>query len=1350
MAEGNTEGILVNEPKPASAGSNTNPAVDMNDQKLFSELRKAEAANRLNAELRKAEQINATPNPGSQPVTSIPEFLNRSGDYIFYRDPVFGHNVFKWVGRLPGPWGAAGDAINAHLYRNEGNNEAADEYITSAITHFGDFTPAGPGAAISREIIRSDVEEQLIQQTYKNSLKSEAKNSQKKEDGIAVKDGKRKSGKNKECPAVGHPVNPVLGIKFLAGELECDFTLPSYFSLVWQRRYFSDIAEDGWFGVGWTLPFTQHLKRKGERLYFINEQGTEILLPKLSAGQTKFDNYSQLYFSRETNNRYRISFTGRQADLIFSPLTISESDTLGYHATHFPLIGLEDCYGNHIRLIYNSTGLPAGIRTATGQWLTLTFIALTQPDGEILQRLQRVSLYKSATSQQTVITYCYSAEGDLCAVRDGSGKTQREFEYRNHILIQHGVPGGVISRYCYNEYSSAGKILSFYTNLGQAWSFEYNTDSTVVTDPLNRKTHYQFDSNKNLVAFTDAKGGITRYNRNKAGLLTSIILPDNSETTCTYNISGNITSLTNAAGKTKYIHYDNKNNPVSVINETGKVTRYTYDDYNGLKSVTNALNQTTEYIRDNRGLVTGIKDPGGNLYTYSYNSAGLLTETKDCSGAVTWYTLNHMGNIVKITKPDSSVTQISYARNGMISAISGAEGIAEHYMYNSQRQLISWYNTANEQTVFQRAPDGLLLTRTNPAGGVLSCEYDAARRLTKLKNENGDCHTFTYDNNDNLIREQKFDNIVVLYRYDAANRLIKKYEPGKNENSASGILTLYRRDVNGRIAEKIIRSDNGKVPARNYYRYDDAGLLLCAGNNESKNSYIYNDNGQCITEVSDVLGLRRTLQYQYDNNGNCTNTVLPDKSMINYLYYGSGHLMQINLGDQVLCEIERDIMHREISRTQNGLISYFSYDNSGKIICYQSRPSAEGKSNNYPVISRRYTYENHGYLSRVLELSGVSTDYCYDILGRLTRSGNEKFVYNLTYYSTNPMGSRYDTYGNLLEKNTDEKEKLKLYYTPEHRVAVIIKNSDNKQQKIYYGYDVFGRRIYKKHDEKLTIFLWNKDRLLSENNEDSEIVYLYPPQGYVPVAKMEKREGKESKLYYYHTDHLGTPREMTSADGKCVWQARFHAWGKEDMLNTGQEYRQVSQPLRFQGQYYDEESGLHYNRYRYYDPDIGRFITQDPIGLRGGMMPYEYAPNPINWVDPLGLMKQFTGDVFRALNAHQVGQVRDGLDLTPNLSPTGQPVTNNTIQDHVKSSWNGSRYISTSYNKSRVEDYDDIGIKHGCVQISLAGIPDERIIDLSNGHPNLEPMQNSMAIYDAEVLIDGNIPAGSYQSIPRS
>ena len=153
-------------------------------------------------------------------------------------------------------------------------------------------------------------------------------------------------------------------------------------------------------------------------------------------------------------------------------------------------------------------------------------------------------------------------------------------------------------------------------------------------------------------------------------------------------------------------------------------------------------------------------------------------------------------------------------------------------------------------------------------------------------------------------------------------------------------------------------------------------------------------------------------------------------------------------------------------------------------------------------------------------------------------------------------------------------------------------------------------------------------------------LYLHEPETFVPLARLDEKLIEPAFLatgtdggfvqvpaktrhatYFYQNDHLGTPQELVDESGKVVWLARYKAWGsvkpapydKSDPVG-------VDNRIRFQGQYHDEETGLHYNRYRYYDPHCGRFISKDPIGLAGGLNAYLYAPNPISWIDPLGLM----------------------------------------------------------------------------------------------------------------------------------
>ncbi|PIT16810.1 hypothetical protein BGI32_03745 [Snodgrassella alvi] len=129
-------------------------------------------------------------------------------------------------------------------------------------------------------------------------------------------------------------------------------------------------------------------------------------------------------------------------------------------------------------------------------------------------------------------------------------------------------------------------------------------------------------------------------------------------------------------------------------------------------------------------------------------------------------------------------------------------------------------------------------------------------------------------------------------------------------------------------------------------------------------------------------------------------------------------------------------------------------------------------------------------------------------------------------------------------------------------------------------------------------------------------LYIYTDQNsYEPLARIDTDGNQEQHIRYFHTDLNGCPEELTDANGEILWECSFQLWGKRIHEI---EHESVEQNLRYQGQYLDRETGLHYNTFRYYDPDIGRFTQPDPIGLLGGFNLYQYAPNGLTWVDPWG------------------------------------------------------------------------------------------------------------------------------------
>nr|WP_231990477.1 RHS repeat-associated core domain-containing protein [Neisseria zoodegmatis] len=183
-----------------------------------------------------------------------------------------------------------------------------------------------------------------------------------------------------------------------------------------------------------------------------------------------------------------------------------------------------------------------------------------------------------------------------------------------------------------------------------------------------------------------------------------------------------------------------------------------------------------------------------------------------------------------------------------------------------------------------------------------------------------------------------------------------------------------------------------------------------------------------------------------------------------------------------------------------------------------------------------------------------------------------------------------------------------------------------------YAYDPFGRRLSKERKDKLawtstapkrTHFVWDGTRLLQEYTYKGSYTYVYTDQdSYEPLAQIfdNAKDGRQY-LSYFHNDQIGIPREMTDQYGNLLWYGSYSAWGS--LASEKRIYENIHQPFRLQNQYCDEETGLHYNFFRYYEPDTGRFVNQDPIGLWGGDNFYSFAPNIQNWIDVLGLKSIF-------------------------------------------------------------------------------------------------------------------------------
>ena len=561
-------------------------------------------------------------------------------------------------------------------------------------------------------------------------------------------------------------------------------------------------------------------------------------------------------------------------------------------------------------------------------------------------------------------------------------------------------------------------------------------------------------------------------------------------------------------------------------------------------------------------------------------------------------------------------------------------------------------------------------------------------------------------------------------------------------------ITEFKRDVLGRLIHTLAR-DNDQVQ-ETAYQYDPDGNLVRAANRHSITCFDYNENGQLIarhqwkvpskeenarnglpdTDWRDAqydmlyLPVTETVRYHYDFNGNRTATVLPDGRQINYLYYGSGHLHQISLDDEVITDIERDKLHREIYRTQGKLASRYELDPLGRLkkqIATLNDLTEGGKGKTkvaagygQTAVKRSYGYDRTGNLTHSTDQRTGTTRFEYDKLGRITKAGSELFAFdpahNILSDDLNAIPDNrlktyngttyyYDDLGNLIHRELADGEVQNYFYDlHDQLVKAEIFKKDGSKETWAYTYDALGRRIGKgrlkneevsetsfPHDlsgndlDNQTRFVWDGSHLLQEVQPDGRYTYIYADQdSYEPLAQVHNRINEDGEscqqTYYFHCDQIGIPREMTDKDGNLLWFGNYTGWGrlKEETKVTDSAY----QPFRLQNQYYDHETGLHYNFFRYYEPDAGRFVNQDPIGLWGGSNFYQFAPNMQGWIDPLGLITSSEANkAAKALGYTKTNEISHGRPVfkKTKTAPSGCPkFITPDVDSHNGGVWKGA------------------------------------------------------------------------------
>ncbi|MCH9327425.1 glycohydrolase toxin TNT-related protein, partial [Enterobacter hormaechei] len=305
------------------------------------------------------------------------------------------------------------------------------------------------------------------------------------------------------------------------------------------------------------------------------------------------------------------------------------------------------------------------------------------------------------------------------------------------------------------------------------------------------------------------------------------------------------------------------------------------------------------------------------------------------------------------------------------------------------------------------------------------------------------------------------------------------------------------------------------------------------------------------------------------------------------------------------------------------------------------------------LLERLYRYTARGELSGVSDTQRGEVDYGYDAEGRLLKHYEARQGHSRAQFSYDAADNlaasddavpvtdnrlqhwqalfmKYDHWGNLVSRRNGLYEQH-YAYDAENRLVSARGNGPEGRFEARYHYDALGRRTRKivttTHGTTDIRFLWQGYRLLQEQQESGlRSTYVYDPnEAWSPLARVDHlRDQSSGEIYWFNTDLNGAPLEVTDERGAVRWSGQYGSFGEVRHQSEGfsrlvNRTAMAHQPLRYAGQYADGETGLHYNLFRYYDPQVGRFIVQDPIGLNGGWNLYQYAPNPLGWIDPWGL-----------------------------------------------------------------------------------------------------------------------------------
>ncbi|MBT2442130.1 RHS repeat protein [Streptomyces sp. ISL-36] len=1046
------------------------------------------------------------------------------------------------------------------------------------------------------------------------------------------------------------PVDLATGRMYLP---QTDVVLPGTLPFAFERRAESGYTAGRWFGPTWASTIDQHLEIDAEGVVLVSEDGLLVAYPHPAPGIPVLPvsaSAPRRPLERTPDGDWTLTDPAGGHILRFTPPADGDEDGTA------PIAQLEDRNGNLVTFEYDEHGTPLGIAHSGGYHLRfetadgrITALHLSGGPRIMAYGYTDGNLVEVTNSSGLPLRFTYDDRARITSWTDTNG---RRYEYAydglDRCVAEAGEAGHIALTFRYEEADprTGHRVTRTTTAAGHTRSYLIDDRYRVVaeTDPLGAVTRYEYDSRGRQIACTDPLGHTTRTTYDDMGRLVSYVRPDGREARAEYNDLGL---------------------PVKIVSVDGSVVHQTYDERGNRTSVSRPDGTVTRFGHDERGRLTTVTDPLGEVTQVRTDQAGLPLVVTDRLGGTTTYERDGFGRATTVTDPLGAVTRMAWTVEGKPLHRSTPEGGRRSWTYDGEGNCLTRTDPEGATVRFEYTHFDLLAARTDADGTRHEYTYDAELRLTEVRNPQGMTWEYAYDPAGRLVRETDFDGRTLDYAYDPAGRLVSRTD-------ALGQRITYERDALGHA----VRKDAGGTVTT--YEYDVFDRIAVAVRGDSVLTRLRDRAGRLLQETVDG----RTLTHTYDAAGRRTGRTTPTGATAAWSYDAAGrHNALTTAGRRI--GFTHDAAGQELSRAYGDTLTLaHTWDEAGRLVEQQLTGTGQA------VVQRRgYTYRSDGRLTGVDDLLAGPRSFDLDPRGRVTavhaENWTERYAYDAagnqssaswpgshpggqdatgprTYEGTRLIGAgrvrhEYDELGRVVLRQkarlSRKPDTWRYEWDAEDRITAVTTPDGTRWR---YTYDPLGRRTAKERMTpdglevaERTVFTWDGTVLCEQTSTSAEgphgIAMTWDHRGLHPLAQTERiltadQEVVDERFYAIVTDLVGAPTELVDERGELAWRSRSTLWGSTAWNRDATAYT----PLRFPGQYFDAESGLHHNYFRTYDPETARYLSPDPLGLAAAPNPVAYVADPLQWCDPFGLAPY--SDSTRAAQGvdHQLNEAESG------------------------------------------------------------------------------------------------------------